>query len=25
VDLQEAYAGPSAALKRMQEKGLTPR
>ena len=24
-DLQEAYAGPSAALKRMQEKGLTPR
>jgi hypothetical protein len=25
VDLQEAYAGPSAALKRAQEKGLTPR
>jgi hypothetical protein len=25
VDLQEAYAGPAAALKRMQEKGLTPR
>ena len=24
VDLQEAYAGPAAALKRMQEKGLTP-
>jgi hypothetical protein len=22
VDLQEAYAGPAAALKRMQEKGL---
>jgi hypothetical protein len=22
VDLQEAYAGPGAALKRMQEKGL---
>jgi len=25
VDLQEAYAGPAAALRRMQEKGLTPR
>jgi hypothetical protein len=25
VDLQEAYAGPGAALRRMQEKGLTPR
>jgi len=25
VDLQEAYAGPAAALKRMQEKGLTPK
>jgi len=25
VDLQEAYAGPAAALKRMQEKGLTVR
>jgi hypothetical protein len=25
VDLQEAYAGPSAALKRLQDKGLTPR
>jgi hypothetical protein len=25
VDLQEAYAGPAAALKRMNEKGLTPR
>ena len=25
VDLQEPYAGPSAALKRMQEKGLVPR
>ncbi len=24
VDLQEPYAGPSAALKRMQEKGLIP-
>jgi hypothetical protein len=25
VDLQEAYAGPAAALKRLQEKGLTNR
>ena len=25
VDLQEAYAGPAAALKRMQERGLAPR
>ena len=25
VDLQEAYAGPAAALKRMQEKGFTPK
>jgi hypothetical protein len=25
VDLQEAYAGPAAALKRMQEKGLLDR
>ena len=25
VDLQEAYAGPGAALKRLQEKGLTPK
>ena len=25
VDLQEAYAGPTASLKRMQEKGLTPK
>jgi hypothetical protein len=25
VDLQEPYAGPAAALKRMQEKGLTAR
>jgi hypothetical protein len=25
VDLQEAYAGPAAALKRMQERGLVPR
>jgi hypothetical protein len=24
VDLQEPYAGPAAALKRMQEKRLTP-
>jgi hypothetical protein len=24
VDLQEAYAGPQTALKRHQEKGLTP-
>ena len=24
VDLQEPYAGPAAALKRMQEKALTP-
>jgi hypothetical protein len=25
VDLQEAYASPAAALKRMQETGRTPR
>ena len=25
VDLQEPYAGPAAALKRLQEKGLTPK
>ncbi len=25
VDLQEAYAGPAAALKRMQDKGLLDR
>ena len=25
VDLQEPYAGPGAALKRMEEKGLVPR
>ena len=25
VDLQEAYAGPAAALKRLQEQGLVPR
>jgi hypothetical protein len=25
VDLQEAYAGPAAALKRMEEKGLVPK
>jgi hypothetical protein len=25
VDLQEPYAGPAAALKRAQEKNLTPR
>jgi hypothetical protein len=25
VDLQEAYASPAAALKRFQEKGLTPK
>lgn len=25
VDLQEPYAGPAAALKRMEEKGLVPR
>jgi hypothetical protein len=25
VDLQEAYASPAAALKRMQEAGKTPR
>jgi hypothetical protein len=25
VDLQEAYATPAAALKRLQEKGLTPK
>lgn len=25
VDLQEPYAGPAAALKRLQEKGLTNR
>lgn len=25
VDLQEPYAGPAAALKRFQEKGLTPK
>ena len=25
VDLQESYAGPAAALKRMQEKGLVKR
>jgi len=24
VDLQEAYASPAIALKRLQEKGLTP-
>ena len=24
VDLQEAYAGPAAALKRLQERGLVP-
>lgn len=25
VDLQEAYAGPDVAVKRLQEKGLTPK
>ena len=25
VDLQEAYAGPAAAFKRMQERGLVPK
>jgi len=25
VDLQEAYASPAVALKRFQEKGLTPK
>ncbi len=25
VDLQEAYAGPAVALKRMQEKGFVPK
>ncbi len=25
VDLQEPYAGPAAALKRAEEKGLTPK
>ena len=25
VDLQEPYAGPAAALKRFQEKGLVPK
>jgi len=25
VDLQEAYAAPDIALKRFQEKGLTPK
>ena len=25
VDLQEAYANPAVALKRLQERGLTPR
>ena len=25
VDLQEAYASPAAALKRLQEKGLVPK
>ena len=25
VDLQEAYASPAVALKRLQEKGLTPK
>jgi len=25
VELQEPYAGPAAALKRFQEKGLTPK
>ena len=25
VDLQEAYASPGIALKRLQERGLTPR
>jgi hypothetical protein len=25
VDLQEAYAAPDIALKRFQDKGLTPR
>lgn len=25
VDLQEAYVSPTAALKRFQEKGLTPK
>lgn len=25
VDLQEPYAGPGSALKRMEEKGLVPR
>jgi hypothetical protein len=25
VDLQEAYASPAVAVKRLQEKGLTPK